>query len=69
MCVDFRGITDSPLCRTCIETIRLHTDTRNAPMQWSSRTTPSTLWLLSNHVALGDQGGLISFWSELGCLE
>ncbi|CAH2210408.1 jg13498 [Pararge aegeria aegeria] len=25
-----------------------NTDTRNAPMQWSSRTTRSTPWLLSN---------------------
>ncbi|CAH2233195.1 jg2732 [Pararge aegeria aegeria] len=39
-----------------------NTDTRNAPIQWSSRTT--TL-----QEALGDLGGLLSFWSELGWLE
>ncbi|CAH2215519.1 jg4384, partial [Pararge aegeria aegeria] len=47
-------ITDSPLCRAYMEA----DETRSIP--WPPASLPE---------GLGDLGGLLSFWSELGWLE
>ncbi|CAH2266185.1 jg6482 [Pararge aegeria aegeria] len=60
------GITDSPLCRACMEADETPThvllqcrgvEEQRAAYFGSSASLP---------IALGDLGGLLSFWSELG---
>ncbi|CAH2224347.1 jg6598 [Pararge aegeria aegeria] len=63
------GITDSPLCRACMETeetpIHIMLQCNGVAEQRAARLG-STATL---HEALGDLGGLLSFWSELGWME
>ncbi|CAH2246986.1 jg10289 [Pararge aegeria aegeria] len=64
----FKGITDSPLCRACTEVgvtpthvlLRRGVAERHAAYLDSPASLPE---------ALGDPGGLLSFWSKLGWLE
>ncbi|CAH2217508.1 jg25411 [Pararge aegeria aegeria] len=63
------GITDSPLCRACMEadetTTHVLLQCRGVKEQRAAYLgSPASL-----PEALGDLGGLISFWSELGWLE
>ncbi|CAH2237104.1 jg24443 [Pararge aegeria aegeria] len=63
------GITDSPLCRACMETEEtpLHVMLQcNGVAEQRAAHLGSSATL---HEALGDLGGLLSFWSELGWLE
>ncbi|CAH2267998.1 jg8440 [Pararge aegeria aegeria] len=66
---NFKGITDSPLCIACMEADETLTHVllrcsgvaeKRAAYFGSSASLPE---------ALGDLGGLLSFWSELGWLE
>ncbi|XP_052746954.1 uncharacterized protein LOC128199821 [Bicyclus anynana] len=64
-----RGITDSPLCRACMEEeetpIHVMLRCRGVSVQRAAHIgSPATL-----HEAFGDLGGLLNFWSELGWLE
>ncbi|CAH2244703.1 jg1358 [Pararge aegeria aegeria] len=64
-----RGITDSPLCRACMEADETPTHVllqcRGVKEQRAAYLgSPASL-----PEALGDLGGLLSFWSELGWLE
>ncbi|CAH2231315.1 jg20622 [Pararge aegeria aegeria] len=63
------GITDRPRCRACMEADETPTTVllrctgvaeQRAPYLGSPTSLPE---------ALGDLGGLLSFWSELGWLE
>ncbi|CAH2239744.1 jg12163 [Pararge aegeria aegeria] len=62
-------ITDSPLCRACMEADE--TPTHVLP-QYRGVAEQCATYLgspASLPEALGDLGGLLSFWSELGWLE
>ncbi|CAH2239685.1 jg12461 [Pararge aegeria aegeria] len=65
----FKGITDSPLCRACMETeetpIHVMLQCNGVAEQRAAHLGSSA----TLHEALGDLGGLLSFWSELGWLE
>ncbi|CAH2268899.1 jg21168 [Pararge aegeria aegeria] len=62
-------ITDSPLCRACMETeetpIHVMLQCNGVAEQRAAHLGSSA----TLHEALGDLGGLLSFWSELGWLE
>ncbi|CAH2234154.1 jg9036 [Pararge aegeria aegeria] len=63
------GITDSPLCRACMEADEPPTHVllrcRGVAEQHAAYLgSPASL-----PEALGDLGGLLNFWSELGWLE
>ncbi|CAH2254130.1 jg12110 [Pararge aegeria aegeria] len=64
-----KGITDSPLCRACTETeetpIHVMLQCNGVAEQRAAHLGSSA----TLHEALGDLGGLLSFWSELGWLE
>ncbi|CAH2233450.1 jg937 [Pararge aegeria aegeria] len=67
--MDSDGITDSPLCRACMEADETSTHVllrcRGVAEQRAAYLgSPASL-----PEALGDLGGLLSFWSELGWLE
>ncbi|XP_069364724.1 uncharacterized protein [Maniola hyperantus] len=64
-----RGVTDSPLCRACMEVDETPTHvllecTGVADQRERHLGSPTSL-----HEALGNLGGLFGFWSELGWLE
>ncbi|CAH2269371.1 jg14076 [Pararge aegeria aegeria] len=63
------GITDSPLCRACMETeetpIHVMLQCNGVAEQRAAHLGSSA----TLHEALGDLGGLLSFWGELGWLE
>ncbi|CAH2238415.1 jg21119 [Pararge aegeria aegeria] len=62
-------ITDSPLCRACMEAeetpIHVMLQCNGVAEQRAAHLGSSA----TLHEALGDLGGLLSFWSELGWLE
>ncbi|CAH2232604.1 jg14798 [Pararge aegeria aegeria] len=63
------SITDSPLCRACMETEETAT---HVMLQCNGVAEQRAAHLGSSatlHEALGDLGGLLSFWSELDWLE
>ncbi|CAH2217948.1 jg27759 [Pararge aegeria aegeria] len=63
------GITDSPLCRACMEADETPT---HVLLQCRGVEEQRAAYLgcpASLPEALGDLGGLLSFWSELGVLE
>ncbi|CAH2239751.1 jg12170 [Pararge aegeria aegeria] len=64
-----QGITDSPLCRACMEAeetpIHVMLQCNGVAEQRAAHLGSSA----TLHEALGDLGGLLSFWSELGWLE
>ncbi|CAH2229235.1 jg6742 [Pararge aegeria aegeria] len=62
-------ITDSPLCRACMET---EETPRHVILQCNGVAEQRAAHLGSSallYEALGDLGGLLSFWNELGWLE
>ncbi|CAH2245066.1 jg15904 [Pararge aegeria aegeria] len=62
-------ITDSPLCRACMEADETPT---HVLLQCRGVAEHRAAYLGSPALlpeALGDLGGLLSFWSELGWLE
>ncbi|CAH2241467.1 jg15664 [Pararge aegeria aegeria] len=65
---DRASITDSPLCRACMEADGTPTHVllqcRGVAERAAYLGSPASL-----SEALGDLGGLLSFWSELGWLE
>ncbi|CAH2236270.1 jg7034 [Pararge aegeria aegeria] len=68
-CSRLGGITDSPLCRACMETeetpIHVMLQCNGVAEQRAAHLGSSA----TLDEAFGDLGGLLSFWSELGWLE
>ncbi|CAH2217987.1 jg14990 [Pararge aegeria aegeria] len=65
----YNSITDSPLCRACMKTVETPI---HVMLQCNGVSEQRAEYLGSSatlHEALGDLGGLLSFWSELGWLE
>ncbi|XP_052738361.1 uncharacterized protein LOC128199150 isoform X3 [Bicyclus anynana] len=64
-----RGMTDSPLCRACMEEdetpLHVMLSCRGVTEQRATYIGSSA----TLHEAIGDLGGLLSFWSELGWME
>ncbi|CAH2238155.1 jg22083 [Pararge aegeria aegeria] len=63
------GITDSPLCRASMEADETLT---HVLLRFRGVAEQRAAYLGSPAKlpeALGNLGGLLSFWSELGCLE
>ncbi|XP_052740950.1 uncharacterized protein LOC112045863 isoform X2 [Bicyclus anynana] len=63
------GLTDSPLCRACMEEdetpLHVMLSCRGVTEQRATYIGSSA----TLHEAIGDLGGLLSFWSELGWME